>query len=131
MRIVNLDTLVEGLPAISKSVGAYLAEGGAFCLEAHGHRSGVVLELLGSINDPITLEWPLQVDHQVLRSWADTREATEFGAIAIAILIIRTFTDYTIIERSFRGTGFDYWLGLGEYDENRLPFEQRSARLEV
>lgn len=131
MKELNLEILKEGFPAISKSVGAYLAEGGAYCLEAQGHKIGVVLELTGAFEEKVKLLWPEQIDNQIMRTWADTQEATEFGAIAVAILILQSFTNYTVIERSFKGTGFDYWLGLGEYNENRLPFEQRKARLEV
>ncbi|MEL6257115.1 MAG: hypothetical protein AAFR87_34290 [Bacteroidota bacterium] len=131
MRELKLETLKEGFPAISKSVGAYLAEGGAYCLEAQGHASGVLLELSGAFEEKVKVLWPEQVNNQIIRAWADSQEATEFGAIAVAILILQSLTNYTVIERSFKGTGFDYWLGVGEYDENRLPFEQRKARLEV
>jgi hypothetical protein len=51
-------------------------------------------------------------------------EATEYGACAIAILLVLDLTEFTVIERSRKGTGFDYWLG----DEENL-FQQ--ARLEI
>jgi len=65
------------------------------------------------------------------RSWADLQEATEYGAVAIAILLIVKYTEYTIIERAVKGTGFDYWL-LEEslYTEDEI-FPLGSARLEV
>lgn len=127
----TLDQLKEGFPAISKNIGQYLAEGGAFCLEAHGHKSGVALEILGDYPKTIELYWSNVVDPQVTRAWNDSQEATEYGAVAIAIVILSKLTSYSIIERSFKGTGFDYWLGDGEYDENLLPFQQRKAKLEV
>lgn len=119
------------MPAISKNVGLYLAEAGAYCLDAQGHSSGVVMEVEGMVEEPVQLFWGEQIDGQVQRTWSDTQEATEYGATAIAILLLQLFTEYTIIERSFKGTGFDYWLGSGEYDENLLPFEQQTARLEI
>jgi len=127
----TLDRLKKGFPAISKNIGAYLAEGGAFCLEANGHQPGVVLVVEGDYPESMELYWSTAVDAQVARSWNDSQEATEYGATAIAIIILTALTPYTIIERSFKGTGFDYWLGSGEYDENLLPFQQRKAKLEV
>ena len=51
------------------------------------------------------------------------------AAYGIAFLIIQELTDYTVIERSRRGTGFDYWLGK-KTNNNDLPF-QNAVRLEV
>ena len=127
----TLDRLREGFPAISKNIGKYLAEGGAFCLEANGHRPGVVLKIEGDYPETIELFWSNVIDSQVARAWNDSQEATEYGATAVAITILSKLAPYTIIERSFKGTGFDYWLGIGKYDENLLPFQQRKAKLEV
>lgn len=131
MQKVDLETLKIGFPAISKNIGRYLAEGGAYCLEANDHKSGVIMQIMSDSMEDVVIIWKDKIDAQVKRAWNDSLEATEYGATAIAILLIKKFTDYTIIERSFRGTGFDYWLGTGEYDENLLPFEQRKAQLEV
>jgi hypothetical protein len=128
---VSLDLLKDGFPAISKSIGQYLAEGGAFCLEANGHESGILLRVEGIYSESLKLFWSEDIDAQTRRAWNDGKEATEYGATAISLVIIKTLTPYTIIERSFQGTGFDYWLGTGEYDESLLPFEQRKAKLEI
>jgi hypothetical protein len=63
------------------------------------------------------------------RAWDDDVEATELGACAIAFLLMAELTPYTVVQRSRRGTGFDYWLGIKD-NSTRLPF-QSSARLEV
>jgi hypothetical protein len=34
-----------------------------------------------------------------------------------------------VVERSVKGTGFDYWLGNKDYDG--LPFQKGTSRLEV
>ena len=57
--------------------------------------------------------------------WNDLEEATQQGAYAVAILLIRALTGYTVIERSRKGTGFDWWLGT---EDNLF---QGKARLEV
>ena len=40
--------------------------------------------------------------------------------------IVASLTDYHIVQRSYKGTGFDYWLGL-----KKDPLFQNAARLEV
>jgi hypothetical protein len=82
----------------------------------------------GSCEATFTARWPT-VDEQVRRCWNDTQEATEQGASAVALLLIVQLTEYTVVERSKKGTGFDYWLGLQD-EEDELPF-QNQARLEV
>ena len=54
------------------------------------------------------------------------RKPHEFGAVAVAILLVKREVGYSVIERSRKGTGFDYWIG----EESELPFA-RKARLEV
>lgn len=131
MQSIHFEELKIGMPGLSRSIGQYLAEAGAYCLAASGHHSGVVLKVERVEKELLQLEWDEIIDQQVVRSWNDQQEATEYGATAIAVLLLKQYTDYTIVERSFKGTGFDYWLGTGKYNENVLPFEQRTARLEV
>jgi hypothetical protein len=57
----------------------------------------------------------------------DLMYETEYGAYCIAFLIIHHLTDYKVIRRSKRKTGFDYWLGKKEAS---YPFTD-VARLEV
>ena len=56
----------------------------------------------------------------------DSEVATEHGAVGIAILLVKKVVGYSVIQRSRKGTGFDWWLG----NEDELPF-QNKARLEV
>ena len=50
----------------------------------------------------------------------------EHGAVCLGIMLTTLLTPYTVIERSRKGTGFDYWLG----DKDSRLF-QKKARLEV
>jgi hypothetical protein len=63
------------------------------------------------------------------RAYNDDDEATEWGAVGIAILVVRASTGFTAIERAKKGPGFDYWLGPRSA-KGELPF-QNKARLEV
>ena len=124
--MLDLNELQNGLPAINPEWGSVLAQVASVCLESQGHDQGVTLRITGHLDNTYTLVWP-PVDDQTRRTWADYQEATEYGATAIAILLIRKGTGYTVIERAAKGTGIDYWLG---HDTQVPPF-QNKARLEV
>jgi len=117
--------LEKGLPAITPAFGATLAEACAVCL---GYIQGIELTVKGEFTAVFKLYWQ-EVTDQMLRCWNDSEYTTEQAAYGIAFLIIQELTDYTVIERSRRGTGFDYWLGK-KSDNNELPF-QNAVRLEV
>ncbi|WP_026735294.1 hypothetical protein [Fischerella sp. PCC 9605] len=123
-----LTKLGEGLPAITPSFGAALAEACAVCLEDQNHSQGVELTISGDFTTKFKLYWQ-PVTEQMLRCWNDEEFTTEQAAYSIAFLIIRQLTDLTVIERSRKGTGFDYWLG-SENENSELPF-QNKVRLEV
>ena len=65
----------------------------------------------------------------MLRCWNDQEYATEQAAYGIAFMLIGKMTNFTVIERSRRGTGFDYWLGIKD-ETLELPFAKK-VRLEV
>jgi hypothetical protein len=102
-----------------------MAHAAAVCLESQRHLPGVSLEVRGNSEASFDLSW-LQTTDQVRRTWNDETEATEYGACAVAVLLVLKLTEWTVIERSWEGTGFDYWLG-----EQRGVLFQRRACLEV
>ncbi len=120
--------LEQGLPAITPAFGAALAEACAVCLADQGHAPGVELKVNGDFTAVFKLYWQ-EVTDQMLRCWNDSEYTTEQAAYGIAFLVIQELTDYTIIQRSRKGTGFDYWLGK-KTEANELPF-QNAVRLEV
>lgn len=128
---LNIDLLTEETPAISKNVGNYLSEAAVHCLNKNNHHTGTVLEVSGTIFKKFSVRWTEAIDESIERSWGDSREAVEYGATALAFLLLRKLTNYTIIERSFQGTGFDYWLSTTPFDDSQPPFHQRKAKLEV
>ena len=102
-----------------------LAQAAVICLDHQTHTSAVRLVVDGAFTAPFTLSWSEEVTEAKRRFWNDLEEATQQGAYAVAILLIRALTGYTVIERSRKGTGFDWWLG----SEDNLF--QGKARLEV
>ncbi|MGB0930559.1 MAG: hypothetical protein ACPGVB_07275 [Chitinophagales bacterium] len=131
MKKLDLDKLKTGIPVISKKIGAFLAEAAAICLHMNGYQTGVKLTVEGEIEEIVTIEWNDKITDDVLNSWNDAREATEFGATALAILLLLDYTDFTHFIRAYQGTGIDYWLGKGKYTGEVLPTGDRKGRLEI
>lgn len=128
IQVLNLQSLNQGLPAIIPAFGAAIAEAGAICLTDEDHAPGVALEVEGEFSTRFQLDWQ-PVTEQARRCWSDEEYTTEQTAYGIAFLLILQLTDLTVIERSRKGTGFEYWLGSQDSTAT-LPF-QRMARLEV
>jgi hypothetical protein len=110
---------------IPEASGENLAQAAAICFEHTNHFSGVVLRVDGTYEKEFTVTWSVVLTDAMRRFWNDLDEATEQGAYGLAFLLIRSLTGFSIIERSRKGTGFDWWLG----EEDNLF--QGKARLEV
>lgn len=123
---IDLNNLSYGLPGLTSQMGGALAQAAAVCLEDQEHTVGVSLSVSGVFTKSFAVHWP-EVSDQTRRCYNDPEEATEWGACGVAILLVLALTDYTVVERSRKGTGFDYWLG---HEDDDLPF-QHKARLEI
>jgi hypothetical protein len=120
----DLSSLEKGLPGVTPLLAMAYAEAAAICLEHNKHVNTFQLHITGDHTDGPMMT-SVKVTAQMRRCHADLQEATEFGACAIAFLIVRECTKHTVIERSFKGTGFDYWLG------EKGGLFQKKAKLEV
>jgi hypothetical protein len=126
--IFTFDSLKEGKLGISAAYGSFLAEAAAFCLYKHQHCSPGRLLLSGDVPALTTLQWK-DVGAELEATWADLKEAAEYGAYGIAIVICVQVTNFHRVERSAQvGTGIDIWLTNNTDDRGIF---QRSARLEV
>ena len=125
---LDLSDLSRGLPAITPAFGATLAEAAAICLSDQEHLPGVELTVEGEFNETFRLFWP-EVTDQMRRCWNDQEYTTEQAAYGIALMVVQRLTDLVVVERSIRGTGFDYWLGRLR-ESGPMPFE-KTVRLEV
>lgn len=146
---IVLETLLRGCPGLSPELGAYLAQACAVCLDHNNHESSITLDLMKSTHESLVkwfdkhgegeyslecyegqyqLTWDKsKVSEQVRDANADLQETTEFGACAIAILLVLNLTTFTVRKRANKSTGVDYWLCLPDGPE---PFIE-AARLEV
>jgi uncharacterized membrane-anchored protein len=102
-------TAPKHVPKLSYEIILCKSKAAAVCLENVGKRTGVELKVNGSIMNTIGLNW-LELAECDFHSYADSQEATEWGAEAIAFIIVSEFTEYQVIKRSYKGTGFDYML---------------------
>jgi hypothetical protein len=125
--ILNIEELEKGLPAVSPAMGAAHVEACIVCLSTEQHISGVELSVEGNLSEVYQIRWNKGVTEQMRATWNDPQDATEYAACGLAFLLVLKRTDYTVILRSRKGTGYDYRLGLKDAE---LPF-QNTARLEV
>lgn len=132
IRELRLAGLAEGrLPGVSRVIGAHLAEAAAIRFEDQDHSEGVELSVDGDFKDIYEVYWMDRVTDQMLRSWGDEEYTTEHAACGVALLLICDLTDYTVISRSHKHTGIDYWIGTEAENEDEPPSFERKARLEV
>lgn len=124
-KTIDLEQLASGFDGITPRAGGSLAEACSVCMEIRGHTPGVQLKVSGTWDDMFNLKW-IGATEQARRSWNDLPYAAEQGGYGLAILLMRELAGMGAIERSRKGTGFDYWLG----DKDTQPF-QNKARLEV
>lgn len=122
---LTLEDLSDDFPHIPPECGTVLVQSAVLCLEGHGHTSGVLLTVQGSFQTAFRLQWSMDVTEAMRRYWNDPDEAAEQGAYALALLMLRALAGLTVLERSRKGTGFDWWLAS---DDNLF---QATARLEV
>lgn len=125
---LSLSTLGKGrgLPALTVARGKAMAEAASVCFARQKHVSPVPLSVAGSFTENVSLAYP-KVTEQMRRGNADIQEAGEHGAYGVSFVLGLHLTGYTVVERSRKGTGFDYSLGI---HSDVLPFQQ-IVRLEV
>lgn len=127
---LNLNSLHEDIPVISYDAMGFYVENCVVCLEHQGHQNNTDLSIDHQGKSYIaTISWTMVINDSVRRAYQDLNRATDFGAVTIALLLVRELTDYTTVEQSAIGTTVDYYLSR-KTDEPTLIFNH-AARLEV
>jgi len=126
MKTIEIFTLKDISYVPSPRTCDSYAEAATICLENQGHKNGINFNIYNEKNSIVELNW-LAIDQRIRDNWLDLQEATEYGAICLAIWAVHETTDYKVIRRSPKLTGFDYWLGD---KRSEYPFQDK-ARLEV
>jgi hypothetical protein len=126
---LTLEALTSGIPTLTKDKAAMLKESCVWCLTKCNHQNGVKIAFdVCDDSGHYNIKWNKDVDMDgILRAY-NSDDAIEFGAEAIALLLIKEKTQYTAIERAAKPSGIDYWLG---YKTSNSLFSKRDARLEI
>lgn len=123
-----MQQLSNGMPGLEKAIGMVFANTAAVCLENQSHSPGVLISVDGTFSSKEGLMWTL-VTRQMRDSYKDLQEATEWGASGVAIALLEKFTGLVVLERSIKGTGFDYWVGAR--GTSNQPLFRGKTRLEI
>ena len=126
MDTIQLTEIKQGTPGITPVEGANLYENCVVALHNSSHPVPVTLQVSGINTCNYSLLWEDTFSDQLRRTYADEQSVTERAAVAVSVVLALRQTDYTVIERSRKGTGFDYMLGDGQD-----PLFTPKARLEV
>jgi len=121
---LRLASIQNGHAGLTAAGATALVEAAEVCLDHNGHRSGVSLHVRLAAANPVA--HPLAFNKPTptaKRANDDLQDAVEAGAIAVAVAWLMSETEYQVVQRARKGTGFDYWLG-------RTP-ATLDARLEV
>ena len=113
---------------ILPNIYQFYAEAAAICFEENNFSGAVNLKIEKHEKQMALFQFKWSaVSQQIKDMHNDFVYETEYGAYCIAFLIIHHLTDYKVIRRSKRKTGFDYWLSE---KESEYPFTD-AARLEI
>ncbi len=113
--IIDLERFArEGHPGLTAVEAASLVEAACVCADHVGHPLPQIISLSGARRLRPQILGPV-VDNQMRRTHADIQDATERGAMALAISVLATTHQLVVYERSPKnGYGFDYYLGPAE-----------------
>lgn len=128
---LHLDKLKGGIPGISRTYGAFLAEAIAVCLTSAGHTSPVKLIVEGDFDAEFELEWQEVIGVAELSSWRDLKEATEYAAMGLAVLLVSALTIYGIFQRNEQGEDADFTMQEVSDPNVALYYIVQKAHLEV
>lgn len=123
MRKLNLDDLKLGQPGLSVRMAETMVEAAAICLVLNGHQSGVILKIEGTVEEEVQVIWSDKIDQQKINTWKDKKEAAEYGASAIGILLIFAFENLVIRERLPQDENADFSLRTIKSDQFKAQLE--------
>jgi hypothetical protein len=121
VRAISLEALAGRVPALDAVAAAFYKANCVVCLHEGGHGSGVTLSVdFTPAHESIFVLWEGVVTPQMLRVYADRNKRVDFGACAIALLLIPELTGYVAVEQSATGNGSDYFLRSPDADDDLI-----------
>lgn len=108
-------------PLLDSSAAQYFGANASFCLRQH-HPAGRVELRLADRDREIRLRLTLHpITEEMKRTFADLQDATEQGAYGVALVTAASQLKARFAGRSFKGTGFDFYLFAPEQSPLRDP----------
>jgi hypothetical protein len=120
---------IKNIEAVTESAGTTYEEACLICFVDQNHKSGTKMKITGDYDNEFSVIWDNSINDRMRNYWNDDEFTTEQAAYGIALLLVQELTDFAPTRRSFKTTGFDYWLELQETDD--LNIFGNMARLEV
>lgn len=113
---------------LSQGNVAFMAEAAIACFSTCSIQSGLILTVDGYVSAAMPISWTGPANLQlILDSYNDLQEATEYGATALALMLVVNHLKMVVIKRSPKDNGgFDYYIG-----PNKTVLFQGMSRLEV
>jgi len=105
----DLEAKRQPASCVTPGFGRALADAASVCLDERGHTSPTRMDVAGDLKVAAHVDWDAPSD-QSRRCWNDDEYATEHGAYGVAALLVES-CGLEVLERSKKGTGFDFWLG--------------------
>jgi hypothetical protein len=96
---LKLEEISRGMPGMTSEQGAAFAQAAAVCFDSQGHASGVELTIRGYQTGSHQAHWAPVFD-SIRNSWADPNEATENGAVGVAVLLADKLLGKQVILRA-------------------------------
>jgi len=97
-------------PKLHPSAASYFAASASVCLRLNRARGRISMRLSHPAGDGSCEVKPLRVTKSMRATYADLQDATEHGAYGLALLAAAKNFGATLVQRSFKGPGFDYFL---------------------
>lgn len=115
-RRIILSSLMDGMPGLTPSWGGVMAEAASVCLESQGHGLWVDLKVEGELREEFIVE-RLGISEQMRNAHRNEEKTTEHGAYGIALLAVVQLTGQTVLNQSWKWTGFDYTFGTEQEED--------------
>lgn len=129
MKDLKIESLKNGIPFVTDGYYALYKEKCMISFTNQGHSSGVALNIsINGAKEFAKVTWQGSVTPQLRDSHSDSKKNTEDAACAIALLLIREFTNYTAHRTTdTNAERVDYYLKLqDEVEEDTLIFNNTS-----
>jgi hypothetical protein len=130
--VIALETLKDGISVLTTALAEFYKENCIICLDYANHSTHVMMNAdILDLPKPFHISWIGNVTPQMKKAYANLIDATEHASCAIAMLIIREFTELTVVEQAVIRTTIDHYLALKSQLQDDTLIFNHTARLEV